>query len=156
MKVLVIENYSEVVAIVSGCFEIRWLGVNVLYSQLGEDVVIRDLGLSDMEGFDVCAQIRTSFGVPTVMLTVLDNAQDIMKGLKLGADDYITKPWKPVEFLAKVRTLFRSTHITHLRKVGMVFQRDNVMIDFCQRKSLRKPSACGFRLCGVSYLSLHG
>jgi DNA-binding response OmpR family regulator len=94
------------------------------------DIVILDLGLPDMDGFDVCAQIRSSSEVPIVILTVRDTLEEIMKGLELGADDFITKPFKPVEFLARVNTLVRRTHMPHLREIGMVFQRDDVVIDF--------------------------
>ncbi len=141
MKVLLIDDDPEVVEIVSLCFEVRWPEARVLHAELGEDgiamprsespdIVILDLGLPDMDGFDVCAQIRSSSEVPIVMLTVRDSLDEIMKGLELGADDYITKPFKPIEFLARVSTLLRRTHMPHLREIGMVFQRDDVVIDF--------------------------
>ena len=141
MRILVIEDDPEVVEILSLCFEIRWPDANILHVQLGEDgvrmasvenpdIVILDLGLPDMDGFDVCAQIRSSSEVPIVVLTVRDTLEEIMKGLELGADDYITKPFKPVEFLARISTLLRRTHMPHLREIGMVFQRENVVIDF--------------------------
>lgn len=141
MRILLIEDDPEMVEIVSLCFEIRWPDANVLHAQLGEDgvamarsenpdIVILDLGLPDMDGFDVCAEIRSSSEVPIVMLTVRDTLEEIMKGLELGADDYMTKPFKPVEFLARISTLLRRTHMPHLRDIGMVFQRDDVVIDF--------------------------
>ena len=141
MQVLLIEDDPEIVEIVSLCFEVRWPGARVLHAELGEygiemtrsenpDIVILDLGLPDMDGFDVCAQIRSSSEVPIVMLTVRDSLDEIMKGLELGADDYITKPFKPIEFLARVNSLLRRTNMPHLREIGMVFQRDDVVIDF--------------------------
>jgi DNA-binding response OmpR family regulator len=141
MKVLLIEDDPEVAEVVSLCFQVRWPDACVLHAQLGEngiemtrtespDVVILDLGLPDMDGFDVCAQIRSSSEVPIVMLTVRDTLEEIMKGLELGADDYITKPFRPIELLARVSTLIRRTHMPHLREIGMVFQRDDVVIDF--------------------------
>jgi DNA-binding response OmpR family regulator len=128
MRVLLIEDDREVVEIVSLCFEVRWPDVNVLHAELGEygiemassenpDIVILDLGLPDMDGFDVCAQIRSSSDMPIVGLIVRDTLNEIMKGLELGADDYITKPFKPVEFLARVNTLLRRTHMPHLREI---------------------------------------
>ena len=101
MRVLLIEDDPVVVEILSLCFEVRWPDAHVLYAQLGEDgiemarsenpdIVILDLGLPDMDGFDVCAQIRSLSEVPIVMLTVRDTLEEIMKGLELGADDYIT------------------------------------------------------------------
>ncbi|MFH1560804.1 MAG: response regulator transcription factor [Chloroflexota bacterium] len=145
MRILLIEDDPEVVEVVSLCFEVRWPDACISHAQLGEDgikmarsenpdIVILDLGLPDMDGFDVCAQIRSSTEVPIVMLTVRDTLEEIMKGLELGADDYITKPFKPVEFLARVSTLLRRTHMPHLQEIGMVFQRDNVIIDFIRGK----------------------
>ena len=141
MRVLLIEDDPVVVEILSLCFEIRWPDAHILHAELGEygiamarsentDIVILDLGLPDMDGFDVCAQIRSSSEVPIVMLTVWDTLEEIMKGLELGADDYISKPFKPVEFIARISTLLRRTHMPHLREIGMVFQRDDVVIDF--------------------------
>ncbi|MDA0988440.1 MAG: response regulator transcription factor [Chloroflexi bacterium] len=156
MRILLIEDDPEMVEIVSLCFEIRWPDAKVLHAQLGEygvamarsenpDIVILDLGLPDMDGFDVCAQIRSSSEVPIVMLTVRDTLEEIMKGLELGADDYMTKPFKPVEFLARISTLLRRTHMPHLRDIGMVFQRDDVVIDFVRGRvyANREPVTLG-------------
>ena len=71
------------------------------------DLVILDLGLPDIDGIDVCKQLRTRASTPILMLTALDDERDIVEGLDLGADDYVTKPFKPNELLARVRALLR-------------------------------------------------
>ncbi|MCX7623921.1 MAG: response regulator transcription factor [Thermomicrobium sp.] len=71
------------------------------------DLVILDLLLPGTHGRDVCRAIRTRHATPILMLTALDDERDIVEGLDLGADDYVTKPFKPNELLARVRALLR-------------------------------------------------
>src|SRR5580765_8160402 len=70
-------------------------------------VVVLDIGLPDMDGFDVCRSIRTHSAVPILMLTARDEEPDRVTGLELGADDYVTKPFSPRELLARVRAVLR-------------------------------------------------
>ena len=72
-------------------------------------VVVLDIGLPDMDGFDVCRSIRTHSRVPILMLTARDEEPDRVSGLELGADDYVTKPFSPRELLARVRAVLRRT-----------------------------------------------
>jgi DNA-binding response OmpR family regulator len=71
------------------------------------DLVLLDLGLPDMDGLDVCRQLRTASAVPIIMLTARDEETDKLVGLELGADDYITKPFSPKELVARVRAVLR-------------------------------------------------
>ena len=70
-------------------------------------VVVLDIGLPDIDGFDVCGRIREHSRVPIVMLTARDEEPDRINGLDLGADDYITKPFSPRELLARVKAVLR-------------------------------------------------
>jgi DNA-binding response OmpR family regulator len=70
-------------------------------------VVVLDIGLPDIDGFDVCSRIRERSRVPIVMLTAHDEEPDRISGLDLGADDYITKPFSPRELLARVKAVLR-------------------------------------------------
>jgi DNA-binding response OmpR family regulator len=70
-------------------------------------VVVLDIGLPDMDGFDVCSLIRERSRVPVVMLTARDEEPDRINGLELGADDYVTKPFSPRELLARVKAVLR-------------------------------------------------
>jgi two-component system response regulator MtrA len=86
-----------------------------LFGEIDPDLVILDLMLPGLHGRDVCRAIRTRSPVPIVMLTALDDERDVIEGLDLGADDYITKPFKPTVMLARVRSaLRRSSGLTNL------------------------------------------
>jgi DNA-binding response OmpR family regulator len=70
-------------------------------------LVILDLGLPDMDGLDVARILRRDSGVPIIMLTARVDKADKVKGLDLGADDYVTKPFSPREVVARVRAVLR-------------------------------------------------
>ncbi|MDP2920598.1 MAG: response regulator transcription factor [Dehalococcoidia bacterium] len=118
MKVLVIEDDKEIVDAISLAFQIRWPEAKVVSTRLGQkgvdlvetespDIVIIDLGLPDINGFEVLRQIRRFSNVPTIILTVRSDEVDVVKGLEWGADDYITKPFRQLELLARVKSLIR-------------------------------------------------
>ena len=118
MKCLIIEDDREIVEVVSLVFEMRWPGVSLLSTHLGEkgvelvesenpDVVILDLGLPDISGFDVLKEIRAFSDVPILVLTVRGEEADIVKGLEWGADDYMVKPFRQLELMSRIRALTR-------------------------------------------------
>jgi two-component system KDP operon response regulator KdpE len=118
MKVLVIEDDKEIVDAISLAFQIRWPEAKVISTRLGQkgvdlvesespDIVILDLGLPDIAGFEVLRQIRRFSAVPTIILTVRADEADVVKGLEWGADDYITKPFRQLELLARVKSMIR-------------------------------------------------
>ena len=71
------------------------------------DLVLLDLGLPDMDGIDVCRQLRTTSGVPIIMLTARAGESDRVVGLELGADDYLAKPFSLRELIARIRAVIR-------------------------------------------------
>jgi DNA-binding response OmpR family regulator len=73
----------------------------------GHDAVVLDLMLPDMDGLDVCRQLRTRSDTPVLMLTARGDAIDRIIGLELGADDYLPKPFEPRELLARLRAILR-------------------------------------------------
>ncbi|MCP4614374.1 MAG: response regulator transcription factor, partial [Planctomycetes bacterium] len=118
MKVVIIEDDPEIVEAVSLCFDLRWPDVDVVSANEGiagldliekesPDITILDIGLPDIDGFEVCRRIRLFSDVPIIMLTVKDQEFDTVKGLELGADDYMTKPFSPVELLARIKAVLR-------------------------------------------------
>ncbi|HEX5916966.1 MAG TPA: MtrAB system response regulator MtrA [Nocardioides sp.] len=76
------------------------------------DLVLLDLMLPGKDGIDVCKEIRAESGVPIVMLTAKGDTVDVVVGLESGADDYIVKPFKPKELIARVRARVRRNEIT--------------------------------------------
>ena len=118
MKVLIIENDQGIVEAISLAFQIRWPEAKLVSTHLGErgvelvesenpDVVILDLGLDDISGFEVLKQIRLFSSVPVLILTVRVDEADIIKGLEWGADDYVVKPFRQLELLSRIRALTR-------------------------------------------------
>jgi len=118
MKVLIIEDDRDIVEVITLSFKIRWPEVKAVSTNRGEmgaqlvesenpDVVILDLGLPDMSGFEVLKQIRLFSDVPILILTVRSEESDIVKGLEWGADDYMVKPFRQLELLSRIKALIR-------------------------------------------------
>ncbi len=78
-----------------------------VFRQARPDLVLLDLMLPGLDGIDVCRAIRSESGVPIVMLTAKSDTVDVVVGLESGADDYIVKPFKPKELVARIRTRLR-------------------------------------------------
>ncbi len=76
------------------------------------DLVLLDIGIPDMSGFDVCRKIRQRSDVPIVFLTARNEEIDRVAGLEMGADDYIVKPFSPRELTARIRAILRRTGAT--------------------------------------------
>lgn len=77
------------------------------------DLILLDFMLPGMNGIEVCTKIRTESQVPIIMLTAKGDTEDVVKGLEAGADDYMTKPFKPAELLARVRARLRPREDRH-------------------------------------------
>jgi two-component system, OmpR family, KDP operon response regulator KdpE len=118
MKVLVVDDDPDIVEAVSICFALRWPeaelvdapdGTTALTTFAAEepDVVILDLGLPDMNGLEVCRTIREDSQVPILILTARGGELNKVKGLEMGADDYITKPFSHLELLARIKAVMR-------------------------------------------------
>ncbi|HYL01540.1 MAG TPA: response regulator transcription factor [Steroidobacteraceae bacterium] len=86
----------------AGAAALRQLAAEAPY-----DAVVLDLMLPDMDGLDVCREIRTRSATPVLMLTARGDAIDRIVGLELGADDYLPKPFEPRELLARLRAILR-------------------------------------------------
>ena len=80
-----------------------------LFRESRPDLVLLDLMLPGKDGIEVCREIRLESGVPIVMLTAKSDTVDVVLGLESGADDYIVKPFKPKELIARIRTRLRRT-----------------------------------------------
>ena len=144
MKALIIEDAPDIVESISLCFELRWPEVQVISTGEGNkgtnlvekespDIVILDLGLPDKDGFDVLKDIRSFSNVPVVIVTVRGEEIDRVRGLELGADDYITKPFSHMELLARVKAVLRRAHMPELRTAEEPFYSPNLSIDFATR-----------------------
>ena len=145
MKVLVIDDAPDLAEVVSLCFEMRWPNSTVLSAETAEegirqaqatnpDVIILDIGLPDRDGFQVCREIRSFSEVPIIMLTVRSDDQDIVKGLEWGADDYITKPFSYIQFLARVQAVIRRGQALPLSAAEKPFISSELTVHFDTRE----------------------
>ena len=119
------------------------------------DVVILDLGLPDIDGYEVCARLRDWTQVPIIVLSVRDNERDKVLALDKGADDYLTKPFGIEELLARVRVALRHSVQTHGNK-DVVITAGKLTIDLARHVVTRdgeevKLTATEFKL--LAYLA---
>lgn len=146
MKVLVVDDEPDVIEVVNLCFGLRWPEADVISARDGDealqlieaespDLVLLDIVLPKMDGFQVCQEIRRFSDVPIVMLSARDAEVDKVRGLEMGADDYITKPFSHLELLARVRAVLRR-YQNQLPSVGEVFESGDLRIDYGSRQVL--------------------
>ncbi len=90
------------------------------FDRTGADLVLLDLMLPGLSGTEVCRELRTRSAVPIIMLTAKDSEVDIVVGLELGADDYVTKPYSTRELLARIRAVLR-------RRIDVADDQDQVL-----------------------------
>jgi two-component system, OmpR family, KDP operon response regulator KdpE len=97
------------------------------------DLVILDVMMPDMDGFETLRLLREVSAVPVIMLTVKADEEDKVKGLELGADDYVTKPFSPRELSSRVKAVLRRTELpSPVEKSGLKID-DYLQIDFDRR-----------------------
>lgn len=99
------------------------------FRERGADILLLDLMLPGMPGTEVCRQVRTTSGVPIIMLTAKDSEIDIVVGLELGADDYVTKPYSARELLARMRAVLRRAQQDEADLEERVLQGGRVTLD---------------------------
>jgi two-component system response regulator VicR len=147
MKVLVIEDDPGIIEVVSLCFQLRWSGTSVISAESGSqglelvetespDVVILDIGLPDMDGYSVLKEVRRFSDVPVLMLTVRGEDTDVAKGLEMGADDYITKPFSHIELIARVQAVLRRSQGLAVTDEERPFSSGKLSVDFSRNEVL--------------------
>jgi DNA-binding response OmpR family regulator len=118
MKILVVDDDADLRGLIA--YALRQAGYLVLEEADGAaglarvereepDLVILDVNLPKLDGFEVCRRVRDRWAIPVMMLTVRNAEEDQVRGLDLGADDYLGKPFSPRTLLARVRALLRRT-----------------------------------------------
>jgi DNA-binding response OmpR family regulator len=116
--VLLIEDEESIASLVKAYLERD--GYKVVWARSGSDglaelprhavrMIVLDIGLPDIDGFEVCRQIRSRSSVPILMLTARDDEIDRVAGLEVGADDYVGKPFSPRELVARIKAILRRT-----------------------------------------------
>ncbi len=116
MKALVVDDDRVLADVVS--FTLRRAGFEVVLAHDGRaaldrfreetpQIVILDLELPEIDGLEVCRSIRAQSQTPIIMLTVRDSDEEVVRGLEIGADDYITKPFSPAQLVARAQAVVR-------------------------------------------------
>jgi DNA-binding response OmpR family regulator len=104
------------------------LGVQLARTEEPE-VIILDIELPDIDGFEVCTRIRGFSSVQILMLTVISITEDIIRRMELDADDYVTKPFRPTEILARIDAILRRIDMTRVSGNNVVFEQGGLTID---------------------------
>jgi len=118
MKILIIEDDNNITKAIGFAFQVGWPTIKLISAEWGQeglglvekespDIVILDLGLPDMNGLDVIKQIRLFSQIPILVLTVDTDETTIVQALELGANEYITKPFRQMELIARVKSLVK-------------------------------------------------
>jgi two-component system KDP operon response regulator KdpE len=146
MKILVVDDAPDVIESVRLGFTLQWRDVDVLGAASGEagldaverehpDIVLLDVGLPDVDGFEVLRQVRAFSDVPVVMLTARDDSMDKVKGLELGADDYVTKPFNHLELMARVKAVLRRLEMPAPASRAPSFRAGDLEVDFAHQEA---------------------
>lgn len=120
-----------------------------LFDGLRPHLVITDLAMPHLGGRELCQQIRSQkSSTPIIMLTALGNTEDVVMGLDSGADDYMVKPFRVPELLARVRALLRRTEQSEVSQISTLadLTLDHDTKEVCRNNELIKLTATEFRL----------
>lgn len=104
--------------------------------QIIPDIVLLDLMLPDMDGYEVLKEIRSVSNVPVIILTVKADEADKVRGLELGADDYITKPFGHRELVSRIKAVLRRAEVGAPTGNGQIRVDDHLTVDFDKREVL--------------------
>jgi two-component system KDP operon response regulator KdpE len=100
------------------------------------DLILLDVMMPNMDGFETLRRIRVASQVPVIMLTAMNEENDRIKGLELGADDYVNKPFNYREVLSRIRAVLRRHYLPAPATVGLITVDDRLTIDFQKREVL--------------------
>lgn len=124
-RILIVEDDAEIAMLESDYLNINGFETNVISDgeqallEIGNihyDLILLDLMLPNLSGYEICRQVREKVNVPIIMVTARTDSIDKIRGLGLGADDYISKPFDPAELVARVKShLYRYDRLTSLK-----------------------------------------
>jgi two-component system KDP operon response regulator KdpE len=145
MRILVVDDEPDVIESVQLGLTLQWREIEVVGVRTGQgaldsvedskpDVVLLDIGLPEISGFEVLKELRTFSDVPVVMLTARDDTMDKVMGLELGADDYVTKPFNHLELMARVRAVLRRHDMPPPASRTPSFRSADLEIDFSRQE----------------------
>ncbi len=130
-EILIIDDDDHILEILTEYFEYENFSVETASTgkkalekidELNPDLIVLDIMLPEMDGWEVCQQLRPSNQIPIIILSAKTKDSDRIMGLELGADDYVTKPFSPREIVARAKAV--------LRRISRENDREKEMIDF--------------------------
>jgi len=141
-KILVVEDNPEIRQLLENIFQKA--GANIHLAVDGSDgirkfflekpaLVLLDVMMPEMDGFETCKRIRQVSTVPVIMLTSLNNDDEIIRGLESGADDFITKPFSANVLVARAKALLRRFELPPETKTELLYSDDHLIIDLEKR-----------------------
>ncbi len=148
MKILLIDENQEVLKTLSLTLRFLWPEATLLTATGGlsgtemaeaesPDAIILELNLRDMDGFEALRQIRLFSDVPIIVLTDMNAEIDMIRSLEAGADDYITKPFSPLDLLARTKATLRRAGLLHFDgQSPRPFAAGDLVVDFSAREVL--------------------
>jgi DNA-binding response OmpR family regulator len=142
-RILVVDDEPRYVRAAQANLEAR--GYEVLSAQNGQtaielarrqqpDLILLDIRMPGLDGYEVCRRIREFSPVPIIMLTALSDEVNKVRGLDMGADDYVTKPFSITELLARVRAALLRVELSKQTETSATFQVGDLLIDFARRR----------------------
>jgi two-component system KDP operon response regulator KdpE len=145
VKLLVVDDAAEVIEAVTISCMLQWRETEVLGAADGEaaldllereqpDLVLLDIAMPGIDGYETLRRIRAFSDVPVIMLTARDGTLDKVKGLELGADDYVTKPFDHLELLARIKALLRRLAMPQPISRTPAFRSGALTVDFAARE----------------------
>ncbi|MFN8635927.1 MAG: response regulator transcription factor [Chloroflexota bacterium] len=141
MKILIVDDDHDLLEALGLGLQLQWQGIDLVSATDGEqalsrffdeapDVVLLDVGLPRLDGFEVLRRIRQVSDTPVLMLTARGEELDKVRGLEIGADDYITKPFSPLELLARIKAVLRRAELPPPVRVAPSFRADDLTVNF--------------------------
>jgi DNA-binding response OmpR family regulator len=145
MKILVVDDDPSLIEVVTIALELQWEGIQVLTAADGEqglgvflrespDITLLDVKMPVMDGWEMLRRARAVSSAPVIMLTARGDELARIKGLELGADDYLTKPFSHLELFARIKAVLRRTTRTAPTHVPTTFADGDLSIDLTTRQ----------------------
>jgi len=141
MKILIVDDDHDLLEALGLGLQLQWQDALVVTASDGEmalrlfddevpDVVLLDVGLPRLDGFEVLRRIRATSDTPVLMLTARGEELDKVRGLEIGADDYITKPFSPLELLARIKAVLRRSDLPPPLRAAPSFRAGDLTVNF--------------------------
>jgi DNA-binding response OmpR family regulator len=146
-KILVVDDEEKIVEVVRSYLENSGYTVYAafsgsqaleMYEKLNPSLIILDLMLPDLSGEEICRKIRRRSSVPIIMLTAKVEEEDVLQGLDIGADDYVTKPFSPKQLVARVGAILRRVSGETIPLSGVLSFNDGALVVDTLKHEVRK------------------